>query len=82
MAISQKTFPCLSCRQEIRLERKAYNSGWNKFNLDGSAHIHEKKTTVRADRTESAQLTAMSEQIKILIAQVQSLRSEIKELKK
>jgi hypothetical protein len=84
MAAMQKVFKCLSCSSDIRLERKQDNSGWIKTNLDGSAHIHEKKTTaVRAERTESAQqLTAMSEQIKILIAQVQLLRSEIKELKK
>ena len=90
MAAMQKVFKCLNtnCLQEIRLERKADNSGWIKTNLDGTPHVHDNKKGARAERTESAQqqqqqqLTAMSEQIKILITQVQLLRSEIKELKK
>jgi hypothetical protein len=84
MATMEKIFKCLSCQKDIRLERKPDNTGWNKFNLDGSAHIHEKKTAaVRSGPTsaQQQQLTAMSEQIKILITQVQLLRSEIKELK-
>jgi hypothetical protein len=84
MATLEKTFPCLSCKKEIKLERKADNSGWNKFNLDGTPHVHDnnKKGAGAGTSETQQQLTAMSEQIKILIAQVQLLRSEIKELKK
>ncbi len=39
----QKTFKCLSCQRDIRLERKPDDSGWNKFNLDGTPHIDQKK---------------------------------------
>lgn len=87
MAAMQKVFKCLNaeCKQDIRLERKPDNTGWIKTNLDGTPHVHDNKKGARAGTSESAQqqqLTAMSEQIKILIAQVQLLRSEIKELKK
>lgn len=43
MAAMQKTFKCLTCQQDIKLERKPDNSGWNKFNLDGTPHIDQKK---------------------------------------
>jgi hypothetical protein len=33
----------MTCRQDIKLERKSDNSGWNKFNLDGSPHVHTPK---------------------------------------
>jgi stress response protein SCP2 len=83
MAAMQKVFKCLSCSSDIRLERKPDNSGWIKTNLDGTPHVHDNKKGAGAGTSETQQqLTAMSEQIKILIAQVQLLRSEIKELKK
>lgn len=32
-----KSYPCLTCKQEIKLARKDDNTGWeDKFNLDGS----------------------------------------------
>ena len=43
MAAMDKVFKCLSCGADIRLERKQDNTGWNKYNLDGSAHVDEKK---------------------------------------
>ncbi|MDQ3968440.1 MAG: hypothetical protein M3275_08610 [Thermoproteota archaeon] len=38
-----KTYPCLTCKQEIKLARKEDNTGWDKFNLDGSTHVHAPK---------------------------------------
>jgi hypothetical protein len=43
-----KTYPCLTCKQEIKLARKDDNSGWDKFNLDGSAHVHPRKNQQQA----------------------------------
>jgi hypothetical protein len=81
MATMEKVFKCLSCGADIRLERKANNSGWNKFNLDGSEHVDEKKKS----NTTGAQIAALAQEVKglketvnILISQVQGLRSELK----
>jgi hypothetical protein len=53
---SQKTFKCLSCGTDIRLARKDDNSGWDKFNLDGSIHIdQQKKRSVSSPVSASAQ---------------------------
>ena len=78
-----KTYPCLTCKQEIKLARKEDNSGWDKFNLDGSPHIHPPK-----NKNSQQQIAALTDevgelkaQIKILISQVQMLRSDFKELK-
>jgi hypothetical protein len=38
-----KTYPCMGCGQTIKLQRKDDDSGWNKYNLDGSPHIHEQQ---------------------------------------
>ena len=81
MATMEKVFKCLSCGADIRLGRKQDNSGWNKFNLDGSEHVDEKKKS----NTTGAQIAALAEELKalketvnILISQVQGLRSELK----
>jgi hypothetical protein len=75
----------LTCKQEIRLARKDDNSGWDKFNIDGSPHIHPPKNkgqqqqqSITALADEVAELKA---QVKILISQIQMLRSDFKELK-
>jgi hypothetical protein len=87
MAISAKTFPCLTCTQEIRLERKADNSGWNKFNLDNSPHVHEKKHHQQSQTQQkieelTKQVSDLKDTVNILIGQIQMLRSELKTNKK
>jgi peptidoglycan hydrolase CwlO-like protein len=86
MAALQKVYSCLSCGQEIKLARKEDNSGWDKFNLDGSPHVHPPKGGGKNTQQQQVQALAnevadMKAQIKILISQVQMLRSEFKELK-
>lgn len=86
MATMEKTFLCLTCRQEIKLERKADNSGWNKFNLDGTEHKHEKKQqgsqTYQKVEELTTQITQLRSEVKDLVAAVQFLRMEFaKQLK-
>ena len=82
-----KTYPCLTCKQEIKLARKEDNSGWDKFKLDGSQHIHPLKN-MNAHQQQQQMIQALAHevadlkvQIRILISQVQMLRSDFKELK-
>jgi hypothetical protein len=42
MAMLEKTYDCLQCKAPIKLEKRA-EGGWNKFNLDGTAHVHPPK---------------------------------------
>jgi hypothetical protein len=80
-----KTFPCLTCKQEIRLERKQDNSGWNKYNLDNSPHVHEKKQQQQGSSSRtyqrveelSKQVSDLKATVNILISQIQMLSSEI-----
>jgi len=88
LATMERVFPCLTCKKEIRLERKADNTGWNKFNLDGSAHIHENKKSnnnTTSSSTQVAELTkkveTLESKIDTLIAQITMLRSEVKSKK-
>ena len=78
-----KTYPCLTCKQEIKLARKEDNTGWDKFNLDGSPHVHPPKggKNQQQVQTLSDEVGELKAQIKILISQIQMLRSEFKELK-
>ena len=80
MAALEKTFQCLTCKQNIKLERKPDNSGWNKYNLDGTAHIDErKKSNNNTQLAElSKQVSDLREMVNILISQIQMLRSELK----
>jgi hypothetical protein len=41
MAAMEKVYPCLVCKQDIRLERK--DNHWVKWNLDGTAHVDQQK---------------------------------------
>ena len=36
----KKTYDCLVCKAPIKLARKDDGTGWDKFNLDGSPHLH------------------------------------------
>jgi hypothetical protein len=76
----------MSCGQQIKLEREADNSGWNKFNLDGSTHVDEKKqkfnTAGAAKVAELAKkVETLESKIDTLIAQIQMLRSELRSKK-
>ncbi len=87
----EKVFQCLTCKQDIKLARKDGNSGWIRYNLDGSLHIDEKRKksqqpqqqTIQVDNgpliTELAkQVSDLRETIDILVSQIQSLRSEVR----
>ena len=41
--ILDKTFKCLTCQADIKLQRKDDDSGWNRYNLDGTPHVDVKK---------------------------------------
>ena len=86
----EKVFQCLTCKQDIKLEGKPDNSGWIRYNLDGSIHKDERKRpqqpqqqTVQVDN--GPQIAALAQQLKqlketvnVLISQIQGLRSEVK----
>jgi hypothetical protein len=57
MAALEKVFNCLTCGAQIRLERKADNSGWLKYNLDGSDHVDEKKNKNSQTQHQLTELT-------------------------
>lgn len=73
---SEKTFPCLTCKQEIRLQRNADNSGWLRFNLDGSPHIDAKKSFPSSKTADS--ISKLESKIDQLIKEVQELKIELK----
>ena len=88
MAVLEKVYTCLSCGQEIKLERKPDHSGWNKWNLDGTKHVDERKTNKKQTVDNGPQLAELTKQvsdvretINILISQIQGLRSEVKQIK-
>jgi hypothetical protein len=56
-----------------KLQRKEDDSGWNRFNLDGTAHVDKRKGS-----SSTAQNTSQLEtKIDTLIVEVRSLREEI-----
>jgi hypothetical protein len=76
-----KIFPCLTCKKEIKLARNDTNTGWLRFNLDETPHVDEKtskQSQIAALQSEVAQLRS---EMKIMITQLQGLRSDTKELK-
>ena len=73
----------MSCGQQIKLERKPDNTGWNKYNLDGTPYIDERKrSNNNSNSTQIAELAKqvsdLKETVNILISQIQMLRSEVK----
>jgi hypothetical protein len=66
----------------IKLERKSDNSGWNKYNLDGTAHVDERKKSNSNNSAQIAELTKqvsdVNETVNVLIAQIQALRSDVR----
>jgi hypothetical protein len=90
----QKPYECFTCKKEIRLQRNPDNSGWLKFNPDGTEHIHIRKQQQRYFVAEEKQstnlyenrlvniektLTALKTDVRSLIMQMQLLRQEIGE---
>jgi hypothetical protein len=82
----ERVFKYLTCQADIRLERRQDNSGWNKFNLDGTAHIDERKKSTNINNSNSAQqiseltkqISELKDTVRILISQIQMLRSDVK----
>ena len=76
----EKTFQCLSCGQEIKLECK--DNRWLRWNLDGTPHVDERKKSNNNSSTQIANLAkkveTLESKLDTLIAQIQMLRSEIK----
>ena len=96
MAALQKIYPCLSCGQEIRLERK--DAKWLRWNLDGTPHVDQKNNKKQQPTiTTSASTTAaaaaqptvpvpgtesvLERKLDHLIAEVQALRMELQKKK-
>jgi hypothetical protein len=76
-----KIFPCLTCKKEIKLARNDTNTGWLRFNLDGTPHIDEKKgnnATAEQIAQLSEEVKGLKETVKVLISQIQILRSDLK----
>jgi hypothetical protein len=71
------------------LARRDDNSGWLKYNLDGTGHKHEKQQQQQGYPSKtSQQITQLSEEVKglheavnILVSQITMLRSELKNKK-
>jgi hypothetical protein len=88
LAALEKVYTSLSCGQEIKLERKPDNSGWNKWNLDGTKHVDERKTNKKQSVDNGPQLAELTKQVSdlkdtvnILISQIQMLRSDLRNKK-
>lgn len=82
MAAMEKVFKCLTCRKDIRLERKPDNSGWNKFNLDNTPHVDERKKPSSGDNNnnKAQQIEALTEQVAALTSEVRSLKVYVEAL--
>ena len=89
----EKVFQCLPCKQDIKLARKDDNSGWIRYNLDGSLHIDEKRKksqqlqqqhqAVTVDNGSqiaelAKQVADLKEVVNVLVSQITMLRGELK----
>jgi hypothetical protein len=95
MAAMEKLFSCMSCGEKIKLERKPDDSGWLKWNLDGTKHIDSKKSKQEQQQQPPAaasdngpqieelakQVSDLKDTVNVLISQIQMLRSELKSKK-
>jgi hypothetical protein len=71
----QKTYPCLTCKADIKLARKDDNSGWNKFNLDGTPHIHQKQQQ-QASTDLAKEVAAIKAQLQVAIMKIESAEKQ------
>jgi hypothetical protein len=84
----EKTYDCLTCKAPIKLARKDNGIGWEKYNLDGSVHVHSRQnnTAVVVKRSELAdlqdQIQSLQSYVKTLVTQVQLMRQEVQAIKK
>jgi chromosome segregation ATPase len=60
MAALEKVYPCLTCGQDIKLERK--DNRWLRWNLDGTVHIDPKKKTTTSTTTTTTKQEAPPQQ--------------------
>ena len=72
----EKVFPCLTCGQDIKLERK--EDKWVRWNLDGTLHVDQKK--FKASQTVE-NLARIESKIDTLLTEVAYLREELKSKK-
>jgi ribosomal protein L35 len=95
--VLSKEYNCLTCSAPIKLQRKNDNSGWIKYNLDGTKHIDVKKSTKQQQQQQGQQvvsvdngqhIAALAEQVKdlketvnVLISQIQMLLNDVKNKK-
>jgi hypothetical protein len=75
-----KEYECLTCKAPVKLERKPDNSGWIKWNPDGSVHEHPPKKNFPQSKT-AEKVEQLEKKVDLLIVQIQALRSDFKELK-
>ena len=77
----EKVFQCLTCKQDIKLARKDDNSGWIRYNLDGTLHIDERKKKLQQQQPQPTTTTAVTvdngPQIAELAKQVSELRETV-----
>jgi hypothetical protein len=66
MAALEKTFQCMTCQAQIKLERKPDNSGWIRWNIDGTPHEHPKKPFAQSKTAEN--IEQLERKIDTLIA--------------
>jgi hypothetical protein len=85
LAALEKTFKCLSCDQEIKLERKPNNSGWNRFEADGvTSHNCSSSSKKKQQQFPKSELADIHDEvhelrayIKTLVTQVPLMRQEL-----
>ena len=80
----EKVFQCLTCKQDIKLARKDDNSGWIRYNLDGTLHIDERKKKLQQQQPQPTTTTTTTAvtvdsgpQIAELAKQVSELRETV-----
>ena len=79
MAALAKIFQCLSCKADIRLERKPDNSGWLRYNLDGSAHVDQKQTKKEEKKEETTRTvtTISTTELRLIFETLQSINDKL-----
>ncbi len=79
-----KTFTCFKCGKSIKLRRKADNSGWIRFDLDGATTHECEKKKKQPEQSSPAAALIQKEPPTVAIAdladEVAELKSQIKSL--
>jgi hypothetical protein len=73
--ITNKTFACMSCGQQIKLQRKDDDSGWNRYNLDGTPHVDQKKSFPSSKTLEK--LEVLERKLDTLLNEVNRLHQDL-----